>query len=273
VIARLLRSTAPPILAAWLASACLPWSAVIGAETGTSVGAINGGILLGAAELPGDGEHYHSYRRPEMRFGVKELVGLVERAASKVAAAHPGAILYVGEMSAASGGAAQGHASHRTGRDVDFSFYVADPSGRGLTGYPVTRFDRFGAGTAGDRGDALRFDARRNWALVEALLADEEAEVQWIFASDGVKALLLRWALDHDRDPEVISRAIDVLRQPGDSAPHDDHFHVRIYCPASAGAGCVDVGPVWPWVRGRAVEPAAQAISDADLAALALEGL
>jgi penicillin-insensitive murein endopeptidase len=208
-----------------------------------------------------------------MRYGTTELVGLVERAASKVAAGHPGAILYVGDLGAENGGSEPGHASHESGRDVDFSFYVADPSGRPLDGHPVTRFDRFGVGKAGNRGDTLRFDAGRNWALVEALLGDEEAEVQWIFASDGVKALLLRWAIDHDRDPEMISRAVDVIHQPGDGAPHDDHLHVRIYCPFSAGEGCVDVGPVWPWVKGAAADPAAPTISDADLAALALEGL
>jgi len=239
-----------PLVAALLAPACLPWGAVVGAETGSSVGAINDGILLGAAELPGDGAHYRCYRRPEMRFGVKELVGLVQRAASEVAAAHPGAILYVGEMSAEHGGASRGHASHRTGRDVDFSFYAADPSGRPLTGYPVTRFDRFGVGFAKDPGGVLRLDAARNWSLVEALLGDGEARVQWIFASDGVKALLLRWALDHDRDAEALERATSVIRRPGDSAPHDDHFHVRIYCPRSAGRACVDIGPVWPWVEG-----------------------
>ena len=263
---------AAPIIVALLASACLPWSAVV-APPGTraSLGTTSAGVVLGAVELPGEGPHHRCYHRRAMPYGTIELVGLVERAASKVAAGHPGAVLYVGDLSAKTGGAEPGHASHESGRDVDFSFYVAEPSGRGLEGHAVTRFDRFGAGVApaGDR--ALRFDAARNWALVEALLGDGEADVQWIFASAGVKALLLRWAIDHDRDTETISRAVDVIRQPGDSAPHDDHFHVRIYCPASAGAGCVDVGPVWPWAQGRA--PAAPSIADADLAKMALEGL
>jgi penicillin-insensitive murein endopeptidase len=269
-----LKSAAAPLVAAFLASGCLPWSAVVappGARA--SLGTAARGVVLGAVELQGEGPHHRCYHKRAMRYGTAELVGLVERAASKVAAAHQSAILYVGDLSAEAGGNQPGHASHESGRDVDFSFYVADPSGRPLDGHPVTRFDRFGVGQSDGRGGALRFDAERNWALVEALLGDEEVEVQWIFASDGVKALLLRWALDHDRDPEVISRAVDVIRQPGDSAPHDDHLHVRIYCPPSAGAGCVDFGPVWPWAKGGAIEPAAPTISDADLAALALEGL
>lgn len=270
--ARLLRRGAAELVVALLASGCLPWSAVVAPPgASASVGTASRGVVLGAVELSGEGPHHRCYHRRAMRYGTAELVGLVERAASKVAAAHPDAILYVGDLSAETGGAQPGHASHESGRDVDFAFFVADPSGLGLEGYPVTRFDRFGAGLAqaGDR--ALRFDSGRNWALVEALLGDEVAEVQWIFASDGVKALLLQWAIGHDRDPGTISRAVDVIRQPGDSAPHDDHFHVRIYCPPSAGAGCVDVGPVWPWLKGRA--PAVPAISDADLAKMVLEGL
>jgi penicillin-insensitive murein DD-endopeptidase len=274
VSARLPRRAAVPLAVALLASACLPWSAVV-APPGThaSLGTASRGLILGAVELPGEGPHHRCYHRRAMRYGTAELVGLVGRAASKVAAGHPGAILYVGDLGAETGGDQPGHASHESGRDVDLAFFTADPSGRPLDGHPVTRFDRFGAGAAGgDRGDLLRFDAARNWALVEALLGDEEAQVQWIFASDGVKALLLRWAIDHDRDPEAIERAVTAIHQPGDSAPHDDHFHVRIYCPPSAGAGCVDVGPVWPWVEGRA-EDAASTISDADLAKMVLEGL
>jgi len=249
VISPLRKLALAPFAAALLATGCLPWSAVVAPPgASASMGTASRGLLLGAVELPGKGPHHRCYHRRAMRYGTAELVGLVERASAKVAAAHPGAILYVGDLSAEAGGAEPGHASHESGRDVDFSFYVAEPSGRPLDGHPITRFDRFGAGVAEAGGRALRFDAARNWALVEALLGDGEAEAQWIFASDGVKALLLRWAIDHDRDPAALERAIDVVRRPGGGEPHDDHFHVRIYCPRSAGRACVDIGPVWPWV-------------------------
>ena len=110
-----------------------------------------------------------------------------------------------------------------------------------------------------------------NWALVEQLLEEYPQDVQWIFVSHGVKAALLTYALQAGASLDTVERAVSVLHQPSDSSPHDDHFHVRIYCPASAGAGCVDVGPVWPWAQGRA--PAAPSIADADLAKMALEGL
>ena len=35
------------------------------------------------------------------------------------------------------------------------------------------------------------------------------------------------------------------LKQPGDSARHDDHMHVRVYCSKSDREfGCVDMGPM-----------------------------
>jgi len=253
---------------------CLPFYAIARpASEPASLGTPSHGLLLGATALSADGDFHHCYRRAEMRYGVPELVGLVERAASRVALAHEGSILYVGEMSAEWGGDASGHSSHESGRDVDLAFFAADPRGLARKGFPVTRFDRFGVGIVEKSGKALRFDAQRNWALVEALLADEGADVQWIFASDGVKALLLRWALDHGRDAALIERAATALHQPSDSAPHDDHFHVRIYCPAGSTGVCEDVGPVWPWVANKRAAKPSSRFTDAQLAALALEGL
>ena len=38
-----------------------------------------------------------------------------------------------------------------------------------------------------------------------------------------------------------ISRASEVLHQPSDAPPHDDHFHLRIRCTADERkADCVD---------------------------------
>ena len=44
----------------------------------------------------------------------------------------------------------------------------------------------------------------------------------------------------------LVEYARTLMRQPGDSAPHDDHFHVRVYCTRSDRFhGCRDSGPVW----------------------------
>ena len=36
------------------------------------------------------------------------------------------------------------------------------------------------------------------------------------------------------------------MHQPGGAPPHDDHFHVRVYCSRTDRFhGCEDGGPVW----------------------------
>jgi penicillin-insensitive murein endopeptidase len=216
-------------------------------------------------------ETFRYYRAGDRRYGTSELVGLIRRVADSVAARHPGSVLLVGDLSSETGGWISEHGSHRSGRDVDFAFYLTDPAGRRRSGHPLVKLDRFGVAVRKKR--ALRFDTERNWLAVEAMLADEQAQVQWIFVSRGLKALLMDWALHHDRDVELIGRAASVLHQPTDGYPHDDHFHVRIYCPQGQnGRLCQDRGPRWSWIGKRATSPV-DGLSDEELLRLATEGL
>jgi hypothetical protein len=46
-----------------------------------------------------------------------------------------------------------------------------------------------------------------------------------------------------------MKRARVTLRQPGDSSPHADHFHIRFYCGLEERLrGCVDTGERHAWV-------------------------
>jgi penicillin-insensitive murein endopeptidase len=97
---------------------------------------------------------------------------------------------------------------------------------------------------------AFRFDARRNWAFVRALLGDPDVEVQWIFMQRGLAAALLREATAAGDDPALLARAAFVIHEPSDSEPHDDHMHVRLYCdPGDRALGCADRGPVRWWKK------------------------
>ena len=44
-------------------------------------------------------------------------------------------------------------------------------------------------------------------------------------------------------------RRVDwILRQPADAAPHDDHFHVRVFCEdPDRLEGCLDRAPFWEY--------------------------
>ena len=64
---------------------------------------------------------------------------------------------------------------------------------------------------------AVRFDARRNWAFVRALLSDPEGEVQWIFIHRALAAALLHEATLAGDDPAVVARASFIMKQPSDA--------------------------------------------------------
>lgn len=215
------------------------------------------GWLENGVPIADEGEGFVRARPGEStRFGTPSLVGALERGAASVARTFPGTPpLRIGDLSAPQGGRHSRHRSHRAGRDVDLIFYATTLDGTPAPGRGFVAYDRFGVGVASEEhgGGALRFDEARNWHLVRTLLLDPEAEVQWVFVSNGLKARLLAYAAAHEPDSEVLFRAAWVLQQPSRGAPHDDHFHVRIACrpheSAAAFDACRDRGPAWAWWR------------------------
>jgi len=173
-------------------------------------------------------------------------------AAAEVARARPGgAPLVVGDLSGPNGGRVQGHRSHRTGRDADLLYYVETPSGESVTSPGFVRFGPDGLAPVGDGGSAgyVRIDLAREWILLRSLLQSERANVQWFFVSRPVEALLTEYARAKGEPPDLVWRAETVMRQPSDSAPHDDHVHLRTGClPQEALTGCEGGGPTWPWL-------------------------
>ncbi len=221
-----------------------------------SVGLPYHGVLTDAAELPRSGPGFSRYRPYGLRnFGTPALVLAIERAALTVEKLAPhGQSLMVGDLSAQYGGKISGHASHRTGRDVDLLYYVTS-----LDGVPLTSpgFIHFGSDGLAHSPTAqyLQLDVRREWLLIRALLTDPEAEILWIFTSRDVEALITDYAISSGEPAELVARAISVMYQPRDSANHDDHLHVRFSCtPMERAAGCESGGPAWPWLRKPAMQ-------------------
>jgi penicillin-insensitive murein endopeptidase len=120
-----------------------------------------------------------------------------------------------------------------------------------------------------------RFDARRNWSFVRALLTDPDTEVQWIFMQRTLAAWLLREAAAAGDDPALLERAAYIIHEPSDSEPHDDHMHVRFYCGlGDRRLGCADRGPVrwwkkmWKYMQAPYGRPAADAVGADGIAAV-----
>jgi penicillin-insensitive murein endopeptidase len=261
--------------------ALLPAAALSGCATSgffsnfgsVSVGNFNEGVLRHGKRLPPRGEGYvipSLWVERGARFGTDEMVSAIQRVARRVRREYPGGTLGVADLSLKGGGDSELHRSHENGRDAVLIFYAVDPKGRPAS--PVNSMPRYG-------GDLIarspkethnvrfgpfsprRFDVPRNWALVRALLEDPEIEVEYLFCSAALKAHLLDHARRIGEDPAVIDQAEELLHQPGDSLPHDDHLHLRIYCAADDRAyGCVDRGPTrwwkkrWKYLPPRAAE-------------------
>ncbi len=235
------------MLLALLSSGCIYDGLVVEDGTGFSRGPSRYGMLYEGIKLPvrGDGHRIPpKWATRGLNYGVDELVSTVVYVGRTLKLADKRLVLGVGDISPAQGGKSRWHRSHQTGRDVDFLFLVVDKSGNPVASERMHKHDASGAQhMTSDKDSELFFDVRGNWLLVEALLNNPVAEVQYIFIQSDLRELLLAHAEEVGVSKATIAHAAQTLAQPSDSAPHDDHMHVRIYCPKDdLAAGCVDFG-------------------------------
>jgi len=213
-----------------------------------SLGRTNGGSIVNAVDVPIRGRSYAFFSVISSRksnFGTDEMARLIPRLARKVARQYPGSVLGVGNISVEEGGPIGQSVSHRSGRDVDLGIYALNRSGRRVNLRAFRKFEEDGW----DRQHKYQFDTKRNLALVLAMLTDEHTEVQWIFIAEWLKRRLIAEAWEQAVSPHIIQVMETVLHQPGDSNPHHDHYHVRLYCSTDDRRhGCIERGPIWDWV-------------------------
>ncbi len=232
-----------------------PWSEVRSPIPGApeAIGSAARGCLAGAVALPFDGPGYAVIRLSRRRyFGLPETVSFVERLGQRAQASGL-APFYVGDMAQPRGGPLPfGHASHQTGVDVDIWFTLArrpvpPPAAREEVDLPSMLMPSWHA------IDPKRF-GRAQIALLR--LAATDPHVDRIFVNAVIKTALCRSlpASDH--------AWLHRLRPWWE---HDDHFHVRLQCPADSSE-CQPQAPVPPgdgcdavlasWVRDQRPLPA-----------------
>jgi len=198
---------------------------------GRSVGSPTQGHLIGGERLT-ESEALRivpSDTAGDVRWGIEPLVAMIERGSRAVRKQFPDAVLSVGHLSREGGGDVDQHRSHESGRDADVGFYVRSYSGRPLMPSHLVAFR--GDGTAPSWPGAY-FDDARNWALVASFCNDPQARVTHIFVAAPLRARLLAQAERVGTPARTRIRAAELMQQPHGTLPHDDHFHVRIACPA-----------------------------------------
>lgn len=218
-----------------------------------SLGSSTSGSVAQAVALAPVSEHWRILTRQRARdlaYGSEALISLLQDAAKKVADKHPQSVMLVGNIGREHGGPIRYSVSHNNGKDADIGFYTTDPEGRSVDAPDLLIYNDDGRSRAYD--GYYRFDVPRNWSLVEALMESSAAELQYLFISNGLRALLLDYARAEGVSETLIAKAETLLRQPGVRAPHDDHLHVRIYCSREdILAGCEDFGAMHAWAPRR----------------------
>ena len=253
------------LLAAMMLAGCAELG--LGDGTSISVGKPSNGYLRDGVRLPDRGDGWVTrevWRTRNNRFGTDELVDLLTSVAHRMRGQVRDVKLVVADLSGKGGGERVAfHRSHQTGRDVDLLYYMRDANGQPFEPDAMHVFDP--TAHAVD-GSGLAVDVPRTWALVKELITAPEAPVQWGFMYEPIAQRLLEHAQRTGEPDAVIARARKTLKQPGDSARHDDHLHVRIYCSAADRAyGCVDIGPM-ELLAEREAEPSQLAVLAAALA-------
>lgn len=219
---------------------------VVSDGTSISVGKPSRGYLVDGVRLADRGEGFTTravWLARDNRYGTDELIDLVVGVSRRMHRLVPDVKVVVADLSGRGGGERHAfHRSHQTGRDADLLYYVRDVAGRPFEPDAMRVFNA--AGRARD-GSGITVDVPRTWLLVKELLTAPEAAVQWIFMYQPLANRLIEHAQQIGEPEALVARARMAVRQPGDSARHDDHMHVRVYCSAADRAyGCVDIGPM-----------------------------
>ncbi|WAK00485.1 penicillin-insensitive murein endopeptidase [Methylobacter sp. YRD-M1] len=217
-----------------------------------SIGAYTAGCLRGAVALPQDGAGYQTMRLSRKRvYGHPDLIHFIEKLGQTTAAEGWG-VLLIGDLGQPRGGPTlTGHRSHQTGLDVDIWYLLSQQAAARSLSFDER--ETWGAPSVlAVRSDAV--DASR-WSLANEKILEAAArmpEVERIFVNPGVKRQLCASRTPHDW-----------LRKIRPWWGHDDHFHVRLKCPAGnsqcqgqesipEGDGC-DASLSW-WFSAEALE-------------------
>ncbi len=229
---RRLRLAAAILLATPAAAADQPWGAVLAPSSGAMrvIGGPASGCIAGAAALPTDGAGFSAIRVSRNRFyGHRDTIAFVERLGQAAQAAGL-APLYVGDMAQPRGGPmVSGHGSHQNGMDVDIWFNLdakpaLPPAAREVVDLPsMVLADKSAV-------DPQRFGARQVTLL---RLAAGDARVERIFVNPAIKRALCALP-DHGW-----------LHKIRPWYGHDEHFHVRLSCPADS-PDCTGQAPIPP---------------------------
>ncbi len=225
---------------------CFSNIATVAAYTGSgeqSIGFYSNGSLRDGIELADEGEGFMKlFRSRDRSWGSTLLVDYIETVALSLETRYPELDrLQVGDLSQREGGKISGHASHQNGLDFDGAFLRTNNIEQ-----EVEDERGFDESFVIDGKLSDNFDIERNWFLIKSFI--HTASVGRIFVDQVIKQALC----DYAQELGEFEAEGETLRRLRHWPYHDDHFHLRLKCPADAteciaqddpaeGSGCTDV--------------------------------
>ena len=188
-----------------------------------AIGGYSAGCIDGAVALPKTGDGFRVAKPERNRvFGHPLLVGMIRDLGKRLLELHLPA-LWVGDLGQARGGPApSGHASHQTGLDVDLGFLPP------VDGQAQSMVDRARMQPSPQFGERV---------VRMLALAAADPRVERIFVNPVLKRAVC------ERVTAATERSW--LRKLRPWWGHDDHFHVRLACPADS-PDCTPQPPLPP---------------------------
>ena len=213
-----------------------PWPefAVPAPGPARAIGDYSAGCLQGAKPLALDGPGYQVMRPSRRRyFGHPDLIDFIRDFGHRVHADRTAPLL-IGDLSQPRGGrAASGHSSHQTGLDVDVWFKSHPRAQRGRLPTPLR--ETLAAESVVDVETQSIVAAERARVATVLRLVVQDARVERVFVHPIIKRTLC----------ETSGESRSWLHKLRPWHGHDDHFHVRLACPAQ-GADCQPQAPLPP---------------------------
>lgn len=193
------------------------------AQPSQPIGFYAKGCQAGAVQLPYDGPNWQVMRLARnRRWGQPELINFIEQLSHDAAQKDGWPGLLIGDMSQPRGGPmVNGHASHQIGLDADI--WLSPMPRQRLTG---EQREKLAAVSMLKKGEFLTLDPT-NWSEGQERLIMRAAsypQVQRIFVNPAIKKKLCEtWTGDRSN-----------LGKVRPLYGHDEHFHVRLFCPPGA---------------------------------------
>ena len=175
-------------------------------------------------------------------YGTTEFIQLLDHTARAMHKKYPDTIMYLGNLGLRDGGDIPYSVSHNAGRDGDIAFYMKDGNGKFYHPTDMSKINRRFQSKADPN---ITFDLEKNATLVETLLTQNVAPVQFIFVVRHLRTALRREFVARGASEDLLARFDATVME---QSAHDDHFHVRIYCSnEDICAGCIDRSVIHPW--------------------------